>query len=40
MGDNRGASNDSRSFGPVPVDNIVGRAWFSYWPPEEMGLIK
>jgi signal peptidase I len=40
MGDNRGASNDSRSFGPVHVDNIVGHAWFSYWPPEEMGLIK
>jgi signal peptidase I len=40
MGDNRGASNDSRSFGPVHVDNIVGRAWFSYWPPEEMGLIE
>ncbi len=40
MGDNRGASNDSRSFGPVHVDNLVGRAWFSYWPPEEMGLIE
>jgi signal peptidase I len=40
MGDNRGASNDSRSFGPVPVDNLVGRAWFSYWPPEDVGLVK
>ncbi len=40
MGDNRGASNDSRSFGPVHIDNLVGRAWFSYWPPENVGLIE
>jgi signal peptidase I len=40
MGDNRGASNDSRSFGPVHVDNLVGHAWFSYWPPEDVGFIK
>jgi signal peptidase I len=40
MGDNRGASNDSRSFGPVHVDNLVGRAWFSYWPLEDVGLVK
>ncbi len=39
MGDNRRASNDSRSFGPVHVDNIVGRAWLSYWPPEAIGPI-
>ncbi len=40
MGDNRGASNDSRSFGPVPIDQIVGRAWISYWPMQDIGLIK
>ena len=40
MGDNRGSSNDSRSFGDVYVDEIVGRAWFSYWPLEHVGLIK
>lgn len=39
LGDNRGHSNDSRSFGPVPIENIVGRAWLSYWPPEELGLV-
>ena len=39
MGDNRDRSNDSRSFGPVPIDNVVGRAWLSYWPPEQIGLI-
>ncbi len=40
MGDNRGASNDSRNFGPVPIEHIVGHAWFSYWPPEYIGLIE
>ena len=40
LGDNRGASNDSRSFGPVPIEHVVGRAWFSYWPQEYIGLIE
>ncbi|NLF14685.1 MAG: signal peptidase I [Anaerolineaceae bacterium] len=40
MGDNRDHSNDSRSFGPVPIDNIVGRAWISYWPLEDLGPIE
>jgi signal peptidase I len=40
LGDNRNHSNDSRSFGPVPLDNIVGRAWVSYWPPEVMGMVQ
>ena len=40
LGDNRGASNDSRSFGPVPIEHIVGRAWFSYWPQEYIGLVE
>ena len=39
MGDNRDRSNDSRSFGPVPIDNVVGRAWLSYWPVEQIGLV-
>lgn len=33
MGDNRGNSSDSRRFGPVPVDSIVGRAMAIVWPP-------
>ena len=39
LGDNRDRSNDSRSFGPVPIANIVGRAWLSYWPPQKVGLV-
>jgi len=33
LGDNRGDSNDSRAFGPVPEGCIKGRAWFRCWPP-------
>ena len=40
MGDNRNASNDSRSFGAVHVSQIVGRAWLSYWPLEEVRLFE
>lgn len=32
LGDNRGNSNDSRSFGPIYQNDIVGRVWFRYWP--------
>lgn len=39
MGDNRNASNDSRAFGPVSYNHIIGKAWISYWPPSEAGLI-
>ena len=40
MGDNRNFSNDSRSFGAVPMSQVVGRAWFSYWPPELWGSVQ
>ncbi len=32
MGDNRSSSLDSRSFGPIIKDDIVGRAWIRAWP--------
>ncbi|OGH71599.1 MAG: signal peptidase I [Candidatus Magasanikbacteria bacterium RIFCSPLOWO2_01_FULL_43_20b] len=32
LGDNRGASYDSRRFGPISKDEIVGRAWLRGWP--------
>lgn len=40
MGDNRGHSNDSRSFGPVPIEQVVGRAWVIYWPLQEIGPVQ
>jgi signal peptidase I len=39
MGDNRANSKDSRLFGPIPRDSIVGRAWIIYWPPANWGLV-
>jgi signal peptidase I len=40
LGDNRSFSNDSRSFGTIPLADVVGRAWFSYWPPGQIGFVK
>ena len=37
MGDNRADSEDSRSFGPIPEANIVGRAFLLVWPPGDFG---
>jgi signal peptidase I len=39
MGDNRGASDDSRFWGPVPKDWIIGEAFFTYWPPDRIGFL-
>ena len=36
MGDNRENSDDSRSFGSIPVDEVVGRAFVLIWPPGDM----
>ena len=40
MGDNRGASRDSRVFGPVPLTAIVGHALFRYWPLSQVALMR
>jgi signal peptidase I len=37
MGDNRPGSSDSRFWGPVPRDWIIGVAFATYWPPEKVG---
>jgi signal peptidase I len=39
LGDNRGESDDSRSWGPVPRDWLVGRASFRYWPLSRFGSL-
>jgi len=39
MGDNRGASDDSRYWGPVPRAWIIGNAFATYWPPGRIGLL-
>jgi len=39
LGDNRSNSSDSRAYGPLPRDRIVGKAWVTYWPPEDIGLV-
>ena len=39
MGDHRSNSADSRTFGPVPVDRIIGRAWLRYWPIGDFGIL-
>jgi len=39
MGDNRIDSGDSREFGPVPKDDVIGEAFFIYWPPRRISTL-
>jgi signal peptidase I len=39
MGDNRGESDDSRFWGPVPQQWVIGVAFFTYWPIGRIGTL-
>ena len=40
LGDNASVSRDSRGYGPVPLEALVGRAWFRYGPAPRVGPIR
>ena len=39
VGDNRPGSRDSRNFGPIPEEDVIGRAVLRYWPLNRIGLL-
>jgi signal peptidase I len=39
LGDNRNNSSDSRSWGMLPANDVIGLAWVSYWPPKDWGVV-
>jgi len=40
MGDNRDLSVDSRDFGTIPYQDIIGKAFFRYFPPKRIGKLE
>ena len=40
LGDNRNNSNDSHNSWTVSRDDVIGKAWFAYWPPSSWGVIE
>ena len=39
MGDHRANSADSRTFGPIEISKVIGRAWLRYWPFDTFGVL-
>ena len=39
LGDHRSVSKDSRSFGPIFEDQLIGRAWLRFWPLHKFSLL-
>jgi signal peptidase I len=39
LGDNRSNSRDSHLGWFVPAENMIGRAWLTYWPPASWGVM-
>jgi signal peptidase I len=40
LGDNRNDSSDSHTWGPVPLENVIGKAIMVYWPPPNWMVIQ
>ena len=40
LGDNRPDSFDSHAGWLVPVEDLIGRAWIRYWPPNQLGIVQ